>query len=81
MGVVSEGACRVQRESFTDREVRALIAHARQNERERCATRINALIEGMGSPLGARRWYAARLSALMAAKSAVMRGDDSAPPV
>lgn len=74
--MVSVLECRVERESFTDREVRALIADARQDERERCRDRINALIELQGAATGTKRWHVARLAALMAARSAVMRGDD-----
>lgn len=83
--MVSVLECRVERESFTDREVRALIADARQDERERCRDRINALIEAVNArsvvTQEARAWNAARLAALMAARSAVMRGDDDAPPL
>lgn len=51
-------------------------------ERERCRDRINALIELQGAATGTKRWHVARISALMAARSAVMRGDDDgAPPL
>lgn len=128
---MSELECRVERESFTDKEVRAMLATARsaaaagmrwdavkrlrqdgyeaaadivdalplrpgdgaeaairQNERERCRDRINALIEAhvamseRHQTVPGRRWYEARLATLVAARSAVMRGDDDgAPPL
>lgn len=67
---------------FFELSVAAAEGTIRRLERERCRDRINALIALQGAATGTKRWHVARLSALMAARSAVMRGDDDgAPPL